>query len=147
MTEQDTIEINWTAAFAGFFIDWTFSEVGSWIVIYVMFSLKGIALDSVEKLPPDVFLVSQIVGVGGAVLGGIMAGYLARRRGSLHGVLGSVIGLFASLCMFSMSGDTGIDLGYLGFIVLNLIFAGYGGGAGERWRARREGADQDGPKG
>ena len=141
MTEQDTIEINWTAAFAGFFVDWTFSQVGSWIVIFVMYSLKDIALDSVEKLPPDVLLVSQIVGIGGAVVGGIMAGYLARRQGSLHGVLGSVIGLFASLCMFSMYGDMDIDLGYLGFIVLNLIGAGYGGGAGERWYVRREDAD------
>ncbi len=138
MTEQDSIEINWTAAFAGFFIDWTFSEVGSWIVIFAMFSLKETALDSIEKLPPDVLLVSQIVGVGGAVVGGIMAGYIARRWGSLHGVLGSVIGLFASLCMLSMYGDADLDLGYLGFIVLNLIGAGYGGEAGERWRARRE---------
>ncbi len=139
MTEQDTIEINWTAAFVGFFVDWTFSEIGSWIVIAVMFSLKGIGLDSIEKLPPDVHLVSQIVGVGGAVVGGIAAGYLARRQGTLHGVLGSVLGLFASLCMLAMYGDADLDLGFLGFIVLNLIGAGYGGGAGERWRARREG--------
>jgi uncharacterized membrane protein YeaQ/YmgE (transglycosylase-associated protein family) len=141
MIEQDNIEINWTAAFAGFFVDWTFSELGGWIVVLVMFSLKGLALDSVEELPPDVHLASQIVGVGGAVVGGTVAGYLARRQGSLHGVLGSLIGLFTSLCLFSMYGDLGLDAGYLGFIVLNLIGAGYGGGVGERWRVQREGAD------
>jgi hypothetical protein len=141
MIEQDNIEINWRAAFAGFFVDWTFSEVGGVIVMLVMFSLKGLALDSVEELPPDVHLVSQIVGVLGAVVGGLAAGYLARRQGRLHGVLGSLIGLFTSLCLFSMYGDLGLDAGYLGFIVLNLVGAGYGGGVGEGWRARREEAE------
>jgi hypothetical protein len=141
MTEQDLTEINWTAAFVGFFVDWAFSEVAGWIVIAIMFALQGISFDSVETLPPDVFLATQVAGVLGAIVGGVAAGYVARRQGTVHGVLGSVIGLMTTLCMSLTLGGLEFDVGFLGFIVLNLVGAGYGGGVGERWRARRESDD------
>jgi hypothetical protein len=136
MTEQDTNEINWTAAFIGFGVDWTFSYLIGLLVSAVMLAIKGVSFDS-KEWPADVVLIGQIVGVGGAVVGGMAAGYLAGRRGNMHGVLGSIIGLFAGLCMSSLT----LDLGAMGFVVLNLIGAGYGGGVGERWRARREGSN------
>jgi len=141
MTEQDVTDINWTAAFIGFGVDWVFSELVGYVVMMIMLVLKGIGLDSDADLPTDVLLVRQIVGVVGAVLGGTVAGYLARRRGALHGVLGSVIGLFTILCTIPLLGGLGLTIGDLGFVVLNLVGAGYGGGMGERWRARREGAE------
>ena len=141
MTEQDVTDINWTAAFIGFGVDWVFSELVGYVVMMIMLVLKGIGLDSDADLPTDVLLARQIVGVVGAVLGGIVAGYLARRRGALHGVLGSVIGLFTILCTIPLLGGLGITIGDLGFVVLNLVGAGYGGGMGERWRARRAGAE------
>jgi hypothetical protein len=140
MTERDISEINWTAALTGFGVDWAFSELVGLVVIMIMLALKKISLNSDDVLPDDVLLARQIVGVVGAVVGGVAAGYIARRRGSLHGVLGSVIGLFVLLCAIPVLGDLALNIGDLGFIVLNLIGAGYGGGLGERWRARREGA-------
>ena len=141
MTEQDFTDINWTAAFSGFGVDWVFSELVGYVVMMIMLLLKGIGLDSDADLPTDVLLARQIVGVVGAVLGGIVAGYLARRRGALHGVVGSVIGPFTVLCTIPLLGGLGFTIGDLGFVVLNLVGAGYGGGMGERWRARREGAE------
>lgn len=140
MTEPgDITDISWSAAFTGFFVDWMFSETIGGVVIFIMLSLQGISLDSEDALPLDVLLARQIVGVVGAVVGGVVAGYLAVRRGTLHGVLGSVIGLFATLCLLLYFGSSDFSIGDVGFIVLNLIGAGYGGGVGERWRARREG--------
>jgi len=133
MTERSLREINWRAVFVGFGVDWVFSLLLGLLVSVIMMALKGISLEA-EVWPADVLMASQIVGVGGAVTGGIVAGYLARRRGSLHGVLASLLGLFTSLCWLGMA----LDLGDLGFIVLNLLGAGYGGGLGERWRGRRE---------
>ena len=83
-------------------------------------------------------LAFQIVGVLGAAVGGAVAGYVARRRGSLHGVLGSVIGLMVFVCGLPIFGGPQLNIGDLGFIVLNLVAAGYGGAVGERWRTRRE---------
>ena len=106
-----------------------------------MLSLQGINLESEDVLPPDVFLARQIVGVLGAVVGGVAAGFLARQRGNLHGVLGSVIGLITTFCLILLSGGAELTAGDVGFIVLNLVGAGYGGGVGERLRARHEGDD------
>ncbi len=138
MTEQKTPDINWAAAFMGFGVDWVFSELVGLIVMVIMLSLHGIGLDSDATMPSDVALAQQVVGVIGAVVGGLVAGYVARRRGSLHGVLGSVLGLFVVFCSIPLVGGFSLNLGDVGFIVLNLVGAGYGGGAGERWRARRE---------
>jgi hypothetical protein len=135
MSEQDVREINWTAAFSGFAVDWLFSELAGLVVIALVLALKGVSLSAEDPMPADVVLGRQIVGVLGAVVGGVVAGYIAQRRGGLHGVLGSVIGLLVSFCWFSLPRD----VGELGFIALNLIGAGYGGGIGERWRARRAG--------
>jgi uncharacterized membrane protein YeaQ/YmgE (transglycosylase-associated protein family) len=139
MTDQDLIEIKWTAAFAGFGVDWLFSELIGLGVTTLMLSIKGIGLDSTEAIPVDVVLARQFVGVVGAVVGGVVAGYLARRRGSLHGVLGSVIGLIVFFCSIPLLADLTLNIGDLGFVVLNLVGAGYGGKMGEQWRARREG--------
>ena len=134
MTEPYLKDIKWTAAFIGFGVDWAFSELVGLVIIAIMLALKGVSLDSDEFLPSDVILARQIVGVVGAVVGGVVAGYLAGLRGSLHGVLGSAIGLSVSLCLFGSM----LNIGDVGFIALNLIGAGYGGGIGERWRVRRE---------
>jgi hypothetical protein len=138
MTQRDISEINWRAVFVGFGVDWAFSLPLGLLVSVIMMALKGVSLEA-EVWPADVLLASQIVGGGGAGPGGIAAGYLARRRGSLHGLLASLLGLFASLCWFGVA----LSLGDLGFIVLNLVGAGYGGSIGERWRARRERGDRE----
>jgi Na+/phosphate symporter len=124
MTEQNFTDINWTAAFIGFGVDWVFSEVVGIVVMTIMLVLKGIGLDSDDNIPADVLLARQIVGVIGALLGGVVAGYLARRRGALHGVLGSVIGLFTLLCTIPILGGLDFNVGDLGFVVLNLVGAG-----------------------
>jgi hypothetical protein len=134
MTEDLLKEIKWTAVLVGFIVDLAFSELVGLVIIMIMLALKGIDLESLETLPGDVHLASQVVGVVGAVVGGVAAGYVARYRGSVHGLLGSLMGLFVVFCAF---GPT-LTIGDVGFIVLNLIGAGYGGGMGERWRARRE---------
>jgi hypothetical protein len=134
MSERELIKINWTAVLVGFGVDWSFSLLVGFAIMTAMFALKGGTPDTGDALPTDVDLAVRIAGVLGAAVGGVVAGYLARMRGSLHGVLGSIIGLLMSLCAFGLA----LDLRELGFIVLNLVAAGYGGGAGERWRARRE---------
>ena len=142
MIEKSPVKINWTAVFIGFGVDWGFSELVGLLVMAIMLLLKDGGIDSNEVMPPDVLLARQMVGVVGAVVGGVAAGYIARRRGVMHGVLGSVVGLIALFCAIPFLGDAGgssLDIGDLGFIVLNLIGAGYGGGGGERWRTRREG--------
>jgi hypothetical protein len=141
MTEQNLPQIKWRAAFIGFGVDWAFSELVGLGAIMTMLVLKDIPLDSESPLPADVLLARQVVGVLGAVIGGVAAGYIARRYGSLHRVLGSLIGLFVLLCSFPVLGDVSFNIGDVGFVVLNLIGAGYGGGIGERWRARREDDD------
>jgi hypothetical protein len=138
MTEQNIRDINWTAAFMGFGVDLFLSELLGWIVTAIMLALKGITVEVGDAWPPDVLLVRQIVGVVGAVVGGVVAGYVAGRRGSLHGVLGSVIGLAVFFCTFSVLDGLSLNVGDIGFIVLNLVGAGYGGGVGERWRVRRD---------
>jgi hypothetical protein len=146
MTEQDLRDINWTAVFVGFGVDWTFSELVGLLVMAIMLIVKGVNLDTAETLPSDVFLARQIVGVIGALVGGVVAGYIARRRGGLHGLLGSVMGLVLLFCsLMFLGGDSSADggggtltIGDVGFIVLNLVAAAKGGGFGERWRVRRE---------
>jgi len=140
MTEQNWPRIKWRAAFIGFGVDWALSELVGLGVMMTMLVLKDVPLDSESPLPTDVLLARQVVGVLGAAVGGVVAGYIARRFGTLHGVLGSLIGLFVLLCSFPVLGDVSFDIGDVGFVVLNLIGAGYGGGIGERWRARREDA-------
>ena len=134
MSEQNLKEINWTAAFVGFGVDWAFSLLVGLVVMGVMLALEGINLNKEDTLPASVDLALQIVGVVGAIVGGSVAGYIAQRRGSLHGVLASLIGLPVSFCM----SDAALEVGDLGFIVLNVIGAGYGGKLGLRWRARRK---------
>ena len=136
MTEPTLNEINWRAVFLGFGVDWVFSNLVGLLVVSILLFIKGFG-ELPEALPPDVMLVSQIIGVCGALLGGGVAGYLAQKRGSLHGILGSVIGLFTVLCTVPILGSPLLNVGDLGFIVLNLIGAGYGGKLGEQWRTRR----------
>lgn len=143
MTEQNWPQIKWRAAFIGFGVDWAFSELVGLGAMMTMLVLKDVPLDSESPLPADVLLVRQIVGVLGAVVGGVAAGYISRRYGSLHGVLGSLIGLLVLFCSFPILNDLSFNIGDVGFIVLNLIAAGYGGGIGEGWRARREEEDND----
>jgi hypothetical protein len=138
MGEQKLTEINLRAAFVGFGVDWVFSELVGLVVMAIILLLKGVSLNSEQVLPSDVMLARQIVGVVGAMVGGVAAGYVARRRGSLHGVLGSVLGLVVFFCSLPIVEESSLNIGDFGFIVLNLVAAGYGGGAGERWRARRE---------
>jgi len=139
MTEKEFPQVKWTAAFVGFGVDWVFSELVGLTIMAAMLALRGVALDSDQPVPSDVLLVRQLVGVAGAVVGGVAAGYLAGQRGSLHGVLGSVIGLVVVLCSIPVLGEFSLSIGDVGFIVLNLVGAGYGGGVGERWRLRRQG--------
>ena len=96
MDERGGIDINWTAVLVGLGVDWGFSLPVGLIVSAALLALKGVGFDS-QEWPADVMLAGQIVGVVGAVLGGGAAGYLARRRGSLHGVLASLFSLVASL--------------------------------------------------
>ena len=138
MTARGLPEIKWRAAFTGFGVDWAFSELIGLGVMTTMLVLKGIPLDSEEILPSDVMLARQVVGVLGAVAGGVVAGYIARQFGTLHGVLGSLMGLVVLFCSLPMLAEASFDVGDVGFIVLNLVGAGYGGGVGERWRSRRE---------
>ncbi len=140
MIEKSPVKINWTAVFIGFGVDWGFSELVGLLVTTIMLFLRGGGIEIDEVLPPDVILARQIVGVVGAAVGGVVAGYIARRRGVLHGLLGSVVGLVLLFCSIPFLDDAGggaLDIGDLGFIVLNLIGAGYGGRGGERWRTRR----------
>lgn len=123
----------------GFGVDLILSELLRWIVTAIMLALKGVTVEVGDVWPPDVLLIRQIVGVVGAVMGGVVAGYVAGRRGSVHGVLGSMIGLVAFFCTFSVLDGLSLNVGDVGFIVLNLVGAGYGGGVGEHWRVRREG--------
>lgn len=139
MTEQDTVEINWSAVFAGFIVDLGFSELVGTVAIFVMLALKGVELAENAPYPPDVLLVRNVVGVVGAIVGGVAAGWLARRWGALHGVMGNLLGLVIFVCVLPVLGSFDLNIGEVGFIVLNLIGAGYGGGVGERWRARIEG--------
>jgi hypothetical protein len=141
MIEKSPVKINWTAVFMGFGVDWGFSELVGLLVTAIMLLLRGGGIDSNEVVPPDVILARQIVGVVGAAVGGVVAGYIARQRGVVHGVLGSVVGLallFCSIPFLDEAGGGSLDIRDVGFIVLNLIGAGYGGGSGERWRTRRD---------
>lgn len=138
MIQEDLGKIKWTAVLVGFGVDFAFSVLVGAVVLSVMLSLKGQALDSENPMPSDVALVYQFVGVVGAAVGGVVAGFLARRRGSLHGVLASLIGLVLFVCSFLVLSGPAFSLGDLGFVVLNLVAAGYGGALGERLRARRE---------
>jgi hypothetical protein len=137
MTEKKLTEINWTAAFVGFGVDLAFSVLVGSVVITAMLGLEGASPDSGDAVPSNVELAFQAIGVLGAGVGGVVAGYLARRRGSLHGVIGSTIGLILSFCAVLFFGGPAFGIGDLGFTVLNLVAAGYGGALGERWRARR----------
>jgi hypothetical protein len=138
LTEQETVEINRGAVFAGFIVDFGFSELVGYLVMALMLALKGIELSDGNLLPADVLLVRNVVGVGGAFIGGLVAGWIARQRGTLHGVLGSVLGLFVVLCPLFLLGELEATIGDVGFVVLNLIGAGYGGGIGQRLRERFE---------
>jgi hypothetical protein len=139
MIDQRLGDINWFAASIGFAVDLFFTQFAGLIVVSVILSLKGINLGPDDVLPPDAELVYQIVGVIGALAGGGTAGFIARRKGSLHGVLASVIGLMVLLCALPLFGSPDLSLADAGFIVLNLVAAGYGGGLGERLRSRRGG--------
>ena len=82
MIQEELGKVNWRAALAGFGVDFAFSALIGAVVVSVMLALKGEALDSESTLPSDVALVYQFVGVLGAAVGGVVAGFLARRRGS-----------------------------------------------------------------
>ncbi len=138
MSERETVEINRGAVFAGFIVDWGFSQLVGYLVMLLMLALKGIELSDGDLLPADVLLVQNIVGVVGALVGGLVAGWVARQRGTLHGVLGSVLGLFVFLCTIPLLDTFEFSVGDVGFIVLNLIAAGYGGGLGQRLWERYE---------
>jgi peptidoglycan/LPS O-acetylase OafA/YrhL len=139
MTERGLTKINWFAAFTGFGVDLIVTQVVGFIVVSILLSLQGVSLTSEDVMPSDAEFAYQTVGVFGALVGGLVAGYLARRKGSLHGVLGSIIGLMVFFCSVPLLGSPELSVGDLGFIVLNLVAAGYAGGLGERWRAKREG--------
>lgn len=142
MTEKELPQIRWTAAFVGFGVDLVFSLFVGSVVVAVLLALKGSSADSAGTIPSDVDLAYQFVGVLGALIGGGVAGFLARRRGSMHGVLASLIGLIFFFCAFAMLEGATLTIGDLGFIVLNLIAAGYGGAMGERLRARGESGER-----
>lgn len=139
MINQRLGNINWFAASIGFAVDLFFTQFAGFAVVSAVLSLKGISLGPDDALPPDVELTYQIVGVVGALVGGGTAGFVAGRKGNLHGVLASVIGLVVLLCALPLFGSPNLSLGDAGFIVLNLIAAWYGGGLGERLRSRRSG--------
>jgi hypothetical protein len=74
MTEQNWPRIKWRAAFIGFGVDWALSELVGLGVMMTMLVLKDVPLDSESPLPADVLLARQVVGVLGAVVGGVVAG-------------------------------------------------------------------------
>jgi peptidoglycan/LPS O-acetylase OafA/YrhL len=131
-------DINWFASSIGFAADLFFTQVVGLVLVSAMLAVQGVSLGPDDVLPSDAELVYQIVGVIGAFVGGSLAGFVARRKGSLHGVLSSVIGLVVLLCALPLFGNPTLSIGDGGFIVLNLIAAGYGGGFGERLRTRRD---------
>ena len=141
MIDRNIPKINWFAAAIGFGVDLLFTQVVGLIVVSIVLSLQGVYLTADDTLPSDLQLIYQVIGVVGALVGGMAAGYLARHHGSLHGLLGSLIGLSALLCAMPLLGSVALNIGDVGFIVLNLVAAGYGGGLGERWRHRREEGD------
>jgi hypothetical protein len=143
MIQEELGKVNWRAALVGFGVDFAFSVLVGAVVISALLALKGQPLDNEQPMPSDVSLVYQIIGVVGAAVGGVVAGYLAGQYGPLHGVVASLIGLVLFVCSLLFLSDPAFSVGDLGFIVLNLIAAGYGGGLGERLRARRE-SDSDG---
>jgi hypothetical protein len=144
MINQRLGDINWFASSIGFAVDLFFTQIVGFVVVSAVLSLKGVSLGPDDLLPPDAELVYQIIGVVGALVGGAIAGFVAGRKGSLHGVLASLIGLLVLLCALPVFGSPTLSLGDAGFVVLNLIAAGYGGGLGERLRLRRGGgADPD----
>jgi len=138
LPEEDTIEINRTAVFAGAIVDWASSDLVGYIVIIVLLALKGTKLDDNDPLPADVLLARNIVGVVGAIAGGAVAGWLARRHGGLHGVLSSVLINSVIFCVAFVSTSFALSIGDIGFIVLNLIGAGYAGKQAEQLRDRIE---------
>jgi hypothetical protein len=140
MPEISLSDIRWTAAFVGFGVDLVFSLFVGSVVVGAMLALKGVDLAAESPLPSDVNLAYQVVGVVGALVGGSVAGFLAGKLGSLHGVLASSIGLVVFFCTFAALNSEAPNLADLGFIVLNLVAAGYGGALGERFRVRRGGA-------
>lgn len=137
-------EINWFAASIGFAADLLFTQVVGLVVVSAMLAAQGVSLGPDDLLPSDAELVYQIVGVIGACVGGALAGFVAGRKGSLHGVLASVLGLVVLLCALPLFGNPTLSIGDGGFVVLNLIAAGYGGGLGERLRNRRDGGRESG---
>lgn len=137
MNETEVIEVNWIAVFFGFVADWAFTEFIGVLVMILGLKLQSVILLEGDPLPPDVLLAMQIVGVIGALLGGILAGWLARQRGVIHGVLVSILGLTLFVCTIFVDGHEP-TLGNLGFVILNLVAAGYGGGLGVRLRARTQ---------
>jgi hypothetical protein len=140
MPEISLSDIKWTAAFVGFGVDLVFSLFVGSVVVGAMLALKGVNLAAESPLPSDVNIAYQLVGVVGALVGGSVAGFLAGNLGSLHGLLASSIGLVVFFCASAALGSEAPNLADLGFIVLNLVAASYGGALGERFRARRKGA-------
>ena len=139
MINQRLTDINWFASSIGFAADLFFTQIAGFVVVSAVLSLKGISLGPDDPLPADVELIYQIVGVVGALVGGTIAGILAGRNGKLHGVLASLIGLMVLLCALPVFGNPTLSIGDGGFIILNLVGAGYGGGFGEWLRSRRRG--------
>ena len=140
MPEIPLSDIKWVAAFIGFGVDLVFSLFAGSVVVGAMLALKGVDLAAESPLPSDVNLAYQVVGVVGALVGGSAAGFLAGKLGSLHGLLASSIGLVVFFCAYAALDSEGPNLADLGFIVLNLVAAGYGGALGERLSIRRRGS-------
>ena len=144
MTDRRLGDISWFACSIGFASDLFFTQMVGFVVVSGVLALKGVSLGPDDPLPTDAELIYQIIGVIGALVGGGIAGFVAGRKGNLHGVVASLIGLVVLLCALPLFGNPTLSLGDGGFIVLNLVAAGYGGGLGERLRLRR--GDGPGPE-
>jgi hypothetical protein len=138
-------DINWLACSIGFVADLFFTQIIGLVAVSAMLAVQDVNLGPDDVLPPDAELLFQIIGVMGAVVGGGVAGFAAGRKGRLHGVLASAIGVVMLLCALPLFGNPTFSIGDAGFVVLNLIAAGYGGGLGERLRTRRNEGGDAGP--
>ncbi|RMF29723.1 MAG: DUF3792 family protein [Chloroflexi bacterium] len=119
MSDLDFSNINALAVLTGFLADFAFTLLVGFLVVSLMTPAGS------QQVPPTAELVANGLGVVGALIGGFVAGKIAGRQQVEHGLLASGLGLVISLCFILPSGQ--FTLAFLGFAILNLVAAGYGG--------------------
>ncbi len=119
MSNLDFSNINVLAVLTGFLTDFAFTLLVGFLIVSLMTPAGS------QQVSPTVELIANGLGVVGALIGGFVAGKIAGRQHVEHGLLASGLGLAISLCFILPSGQ--FTLAFLGFAILNLVAAGYGG--------------------